>query len=124
MLAAPPPTEYHKQERLKWARAILDKKTYKLKQTAWTDEKRFNLDGPDSFQHYWVDLRRDSPIMSRRQNGGGGLMFWGCFSHNGPLILHEVSGRMNAQSYIEVLEEFLCSLGRGKSSLLCSFTTR
>ena len=46
----------------------------------FSDEKRFNLDGPDGFSTYWHDLRKEEVVLSRRQNGGGGIMVWGAFS--------------------------------------------
>jgi len=49
-------------------------------QCIFTDEKNFNLDGPDGFNYYWHDIRSDEQICSTRQNGGQSLMLWGgCF---------------------------------------------
>ncbi|CAD6189622.1 unnamed protein product [Caenorhabditis auriculariae] len=45
------------------------------------DEKKFNLDGPDGYAHYWRDLRKD-PSTSKRNFGGGSLMVWAAFCGN------------------------------------------
>lgn len=42
--------------------------------TVFSDEKRFNLDGPDGMAYYWHDKRLDPRYFSRRQHGGGGFM--------------------------------------------------
>ena len=35
------------------------------------------VDGPDGFDYYWHDLRKEKLIFSKRQQGGGGVMIWG-----------------------------------------------
>ncbi|KAL7724470.1 hypothetical protein ACLKA6_013872 [Drosophila palustris] len=42
----------------------------------FTDEKRFNLDGPDGFQYYFHDLRKDELYLSRHHSREGGVMVW------------------------------------------------
>ncbi len=46
----------------------------------FSDEKKFNLDGPDGFSMYWHDLRKEEKYFSTCQNGGRGLMLWGAVS--------------------------------------------
>lgn len=70
----------------------------------FSDEKKFNLDGPYGFQYYWRDLRKNPVHFSRRNFGGGSLMVWGGFSLVGTLPLAFPSTRMNSDEYIGVLE--------------------
>ncbi|GBL69355.1 hypothetical protein AVEN_198074-1 [Araneus ventricosus] len=47
--------------------------------TEWTsvifsDEKRFDLDGPDGFHYYWHCLKQKEQYYSTRQQGGGSLI--------------------------------------------------
>lgn len=76
-------------------------------QVIFSDEKKFNLDGPDGFSGYWHDLRKEELIFSRRSFGGGSLMMWGGFSALGKLSLAFPSTKMNSVDYQQVLERNL-----------------
>ena len=65
-------------------------------------KKKINLDGPDSFQYYWRDLRKDEQIFGRRPFGGGSLMIWEAFSAEGKASLVLMKGRQNSERYTEV----------------------
>ncbi len=43
----------------------------------FSDEKRFCLDGPHGWAHYWVGTERYKRYLLRRQQGGGEVMVWG-----------------------------------------------
>uniref|UniRef100_T1IGZ1 Tc3 transposase DNA binding domain-containing protein n=1 Tax=Strigamia maritima TaxID=126957 RepID=T1IGZ1_STRMM len=72
----------HKEKRLKWAREHMSWKQ-EWHKVIFSDEKKFNLDGPDGWAYYWHDLRQDDQVSSKRQQGGGSLIVWGAFSWNG-----------------------------------------
>jgi len=76
----------------------------------FSDEKKFNQDGLDGCAYYWHDLRKEEKIFSKRVQGGGSLMIWGCFGMNGGRLA-VVNGRMNAQMYTELLESELLPFG-------------
>ena len=76
-------------------------------------KKKFNLDGPDGYRHYWRDLHRDPYVFLRRNFGGGSLMVWGGFGISGKLELAFPSCRMNSQEYQGVLESYLLLLLSG-----------
>ena len=70
----PPLNNGHKQKRLQWAQKYM--KTH-FQTVLFTDECRATLDGPDGWSRGWVVDGHHVPTRLRRQQGGGGVMFWG-----------------------------------------------
>jgi len=100
-------TQRHKDARLQWARHHIVWAAAKWKLVIFSDDKNFNLDGPDGLGYYWHDLRKDEKIFSRHQQGGDRLMLCGAMSYYGISDLHVVKGNMDSVQYCEVLKEGL-----------------
>lgn len=102
----PPLKSHHKQARLDWAK---DKITWahNWQDVTWSDEKKFNLDGPDGFAYHWHDLRKEKLVFSKRHSGGGSLMIWGCFNFHGKSRLAFVSKNQNQFEYQRHLRDNL-----------------
>ncbi len=82
MLTRPQLTEQHKINRVQWClQRLLWNEEWK--HYIFTDEKKFNLDGPDGWAYYWHDLRKNERIFTKRQHGGGSVMIWGGFGYSG-----------------------------------------
>lgn len=96
----------HELKRLEWARKHIHWTTEWVN-VVFSDEKKFNLDGPDGFAYYWHDLRKEPQYRFSRNFGGGSLMIWGAFSMHGKTPLAKISTRMNSAMYLEVLEDCL-----------------
>lgn len=73
----------------------------------FSDEKKFNLDGPDSCQKYWRDKKQQRQTYKKRVHGGGSLMIWAAFSYKGKSPLCFITTNMNAQSYVNLLDDVL-----------------
>lgn len=106
MMKLPALDPRHITKRLQWARK------HHTWTTEWTnvvfsDEKKFNLDGPDGFASYWHDLRQEPKSTYSRNFGGGSLMFWAAFSMHGKTPMMKISGRMNSKKYTELQEDSL-----------------
>uniref|UniRef100_A0A1I7YKG6 Transposable element Tc3 transposase n=1 Tax=Steinernema glaseri TaxID=37863 RepID=A0A1I7YKG6_9BILA len=75
----------------------------KWDRVVFSDEKKFNLDGPDGAWHYWRDLRKEPKYFKTRNFGGGSLMIWAGFSVFGKTPVAFCSTKMNSLDYQEVL---------------------
>lgn len=73
----------------------------------FSDEKKWSLDGPDGLAYYWHDPNKPKVTFPKRQNGGGGIMVWGCFSSRGTGELFVIENNANAQDYLFILESNL-----------------
>lgn len=76
---------------------------YKWRKLIFSDEKKFNLDGPDGFSYYWHDLRTEEKIFGKRQSGGGSVMVWGAIGYLKKRPLSFISTRMDAKQYQEMV---------------------
>lgn len=103
-LGYPRLTKGHKDARLEFAREHMtwDRKWNRV---LFSDEKKWNLDGPDGFQYYWADQNIPKEMYSKRQNSGGGVMVWGAIGADGKLPLVFLEGRINAAKYIQSLDD-------------------
>ena len=107
----PPLTAQHKKDRF----------DMELKHVTWTeewqtvifsDEKKFNLDGPDGYKYYWHSADSSKVTFSKRVQGGGSVMIWIGFSYQvktPAVFIHET---MNSEFYVKVLRKNLLPLGR------------
>ncbi|KAI5149261.1 hypothetical protein ENBRE01_0794 [Enteropsectra breve] len=73
----------------------------------FSDEKKFNLDGPDGFHYYWHNTQTEPLSCSKRVLGGGGVMIWVGFCLNGRTAIHFVETTMNSEKYTSMLNRAL-----------------
>jgi len=45
-----------------------------LKTVVFSDEKKFNIDGPDGYNYYFHDIRKEECFLSRHHTCAGGVM--------------------------------------------------
>jgi transposase len=111
MKGRPPLTKEHKEKRLEFAL------NHVMWNSEWTtvifsDEKKFNLDGPDGFHYYWHDTRKEELTFSKRVQGGDSVMVWIGFCASGKTSIEFISTRMNSENYISLLDRVLLPFGR------------
>lgn len=106
MKKAPWLTTTHMQHRVQWAKNHLVWKDEWVK-VIFSDEKKFNLDGPDGLACYWHDVRKEKRTHNTRSHKGGSVMVWGAFRATEKSSLAILDGKINAESYIAMLSDHL-----------------
>lgn len=107
MRTAPIMTKYHKKKRLEWSFDQVMFTPFEWRSVIFSDEKKFNLDGPDGNAYYWHDLRTDERIFSKRKHGGGSVMVWACFSFYGRSPIAFLDGRQDSNCYVSLMEDYM-----------------
>ena len=92
--------------RLEWSKKYMSF-GLKWREVIFSDEKKFNLDGPDGYHYYWHDLRTEPKYFSKRAFGGGSVMVWAAIAYNGRSRIVFLEGRQNSETYRRVLERHL-----------------
>jgi hypothetical protein len=77
----------------------------------FSDEKKFNLDGPDGWASYYHDVRKPELLHNKRHTGGGGVMIWAAIGWRGKSDLAFIQGNMNSEAYQAVLRDHLLPHG-------------
>jgi hypothetical protein len=99
-------TTHHKMMRVAWVERQIRLRTNRSR-VVFSDEKKFNLDGPDGCKYYWHDLRNDKKIMWSRHSGGGSVMLWGGMSSLGKTRLAFFEGNQDVFDYQQTLTTHL-----------------
>ncbi|KAF9745489.1 Transposable element Tc3 transposase, partial [Nosema granulosis] len=103
MIRTPCLTSKHKDSRFRFAlEHVLW--TEMWKSIIFSDEKKFNLDGPDGYKYYWHHLNMKEITYSKRIQGGGGLMVWVGFCNNEKLTIQFIDIKMNSEAYCNMLK--------------------
>ena len=96
----------HKLERYNYALTYCNPK-YDWSKWIWTDEKKFNLDGPDGYNYYWHTKGQPPLKYSSNASSKKSIMVWGGISKSGQTKLVKVNGLLDAKKYCELLKEGL-----------------
>lgn len=105
--AKPPPKKGHRYACLK---QTLDTVTWGPKKwavTVFSDEKIFNLDGPDEFKHDCNDLRGEKQTCRLHQQGGGSFMVWTAFGKDCKCLLVLLKEQQKAVRYMATVKSHL-----------------
>jgi len=93
-------TRNHKQRRVALAKQWLkDSQPWNI--TVFSDEKKFNLDGPDNWSTYTDEGRK--LYRNKRQMGGGSVMVWAMLLPNLTLHIERLEGSIDSDLYVQML---------------------
>jgi transposase len=104
---APMLSKVHKERRLKWGEAMALMDDCEWSHVAFSDEKKWNLDGPDGMRYQWVDTRQPEALNVARHSGGGSVMVWAAFCGNKKSVLKFLVGKQDSVAYVSTLETHL-----------------
>lgn len=107
MKSKPILTKSHKLARIEMAKTLLRNGPSYISSIVFSDEKKFNLDGPDGFRYYWHDINLPESIFSRKRNGGSSVMIWAAISYNSKSDICFINGTLNSVKYQEILSKYL-----------------
>jgi hypothetical protein len=97
----------HLLQRQLWAHAVASMTDVEWCQVVFSDEKKWNLDGPDGMRYQWVNTRVPEPLNVRRHSGGGSVMIWGAFRGSEKSEIKFLVGRQDAAAYIDTMRTHL-----------------
>ncbi|MBN3294693.1 TCB1 transposase, partial [Polypterus senegalus] len=102
-------SKIHKLRRCHWARDHLKWSVAKWKTVLWSDESRFEVLFGNLGRHVIRTKEdKDNPSCYQRSvQKPASLMVWGCMSACGMGSLHVWKGTINAEKYIQVLEQHM-----------------
>ena len=103
-VSRPPLTKQHKEKRVKWATDYIK---CHFSTVIFTDECRATLDGPEGFSRGWIGHGFETLFRLRRQQGGGGGMFWAGICGEtliGPFMVEE-GVKMDSEAYVHFLKQ-------------------
>ena len=104
---APVLVKQNKEKRMEWVQEKVSWTLGEWMTIIFSDEIKFNLDGPHGIHCYWHDLRKKKQMFSKWPFGGESVMIWRAFSPNSKTELVVMKGRQNEQKYVEVSETSL-----------------
>ncbi len=100
-------SEINRLKRIEFSKNFIEKDVGFWGKVLWSDETmvRSIPNNKEIFHKVHKTVKKnDLPVNPQIQNGGFGVMFWGCFSRAGlgPLVV--VDGIMNKESYLNLLQ--------------------
>ena len=107
-------TALHKKKRFQFAKDHMHW-IQEWQNVIFSDEKKFNLDGPDCYSYYLHHLDAKGVTRSKRNFGGGTVMVWGAFCYPGKLPICFISTHTNSDAYVDLLGDVLINYIEHKS---------
>ena len=101
-------SEANRVKRLNFCKLLLQKDDDYLSRIMWTDETKVQAypNGECVFYRAFpVELGGKEFVTPMKQNGGGGVMFWGCMTRRAWGPIRAVEGTINGDNYLQLLKD-------------------
>ena len=96
--------EPNRVKRLAFAKKLITWSDEKLNRIFWTDETKVQA-WPNGEHVFYRAPEGTEIITPMKQNGGSGVMFWGCMSHQAWGCLTVVKGTIDGSKYLQLLKD-------------------
>lgn len=103
-------TNHQRQVRVDWCTRRKHWET-RWRKIVFSDEKKFNLDGPDNNCYYYHDIRKPELLHNKRHSGGGSVMVWAAIGWFGKSEIAFLEGKQDSIKYQATLENYLLPSG-------------
>lgn len=97
-------SQYQQEERLAFANMYKTWSEAQWRRVLFHDERRFHIDGPDGYTHYFHDLRNDERILSNRPRGTP-MYVWFIISYGGHIRCEISKTKFKPEDYLSFIEK-------------------
>ncbi|XP_008558725.3 transposable element Tcb1 transposase [Microplitis demolitor] len=101
-------TNRHKKNRLEWAKAHKNWTIEQWENVLWSDESKFQIFGSNRrvfVRRSKEERASEACTVPTIKHGGGNVMVWGCFGNSKPGNLVRITGKLNKESYLKILQD-------------------
>ena len=74
------------------------------KKVVFSDEKKFNLRGPDSYFKYWGHGKAEKRLININKFNGGGIMVHLTTSYNGLISMVEMQEKFDSKIFCQLMD--------------------
>lgn len=101
-------TNRHKKNRLEWAKAHKNWTIEQWENVLWSDESKFQIFGSNRrvfVRRSKEERASEACTVPTIKHGGGNVMVWGCFGNSKPGNLVRITGKLNKEGYLKILQD-------------------
>jgi transposase len=98
--------EKNREKRVQFAEKHVAWPQDKWDRVVFSDEKKWNLTGPDNYVSLWQENQRTYRIEAEKKLRRG-IMVWGAIAPTGGIVIVRITGKLNSSRYCEMLENGL-----------------
>ena len=98
-------TDEEKQNRIVFGKSHNDYTKYQWNKIFFSDEKKFNLRGPDGYDKAWIQ-KNEKKVYVKKNHSYQSIMVWAAISYKHKTPLFFIEKNMNSEFYVEMIGNF------------------